>query len=99
MPFIEMDPDIALKAIEGFEDELTAASEKLNAFYRQFSCKRCGSRALNKEINLGHTFADENEVVPRSLLRCSVCNFLFDPHTGIVLEIGRDWVPIIDPLK
>jgi hypothetical protein len=96
MPFIEMDPELALKAIEGFDDELAPAAKKLNAFYRQFSCKRCGSTALSKEIELRHTFSDQDEVVPRSLLRCSVCNFLFDPHTGIVLEIGRDWVPILD---
>jgi ribosomal protein L37E len=97
MPFIEMDPELALKAIEGYENELAPEAAKLEAFYRQFNCKRCGSSALNKEVDVRHAFADEDTLVPRSLLRCAVCGFLFDPHSGLTLEIGRDFVPILDP--
>lgn len=94
-----MDPDLILKAIEGYENELAPEAAKLDAFYRQFTCKRCGSKALNREVDVRHAFADETTLVPRSLLRCAACNFLFDPHSGLTLEIGDDFVPIIDPSR
>lgn len=97
MPFIEMDPELVLKAIEGYENELAGEAAKLEAFYRQFTCKRCGSRLLNKEVTVAHAFADDSTLVPRSLLRCQTCGFLFDPHSGLTLEIGHDLVPLVDP--
>lgn len=92
MPFVELDPEVALKAIEGFENELDPELISLAAFYRQFSCPRCKGE-VRKELatgeNGGHAFADKNFVTPRSLLRCLACACLFDPHSGMVVERGK----------
>lgn len=99
MAFIEMDPELILRAVEGYKNELAPESEKLEAFYRQFTCKRCGSNMLAKETDTRHAFSDKDTLVPRSLLRCQTCQFLFDPHSGLVVEIGEDFVPILDPSR
>jgi hypothetical protein len=87
MHFIPMDPELARKAIEGYQDELTAEAEKLDAFYRQFVCPNCGGKC-RREISVSHAFADEDTIVPRSILRCVQCSCLFDPHSGLILERG-----------
>jgi hypothetical protein len=87
MPIVEMDPLLAWKAIEGYQDELSGEAKALEAFYRQFRCKRCEG-PVRKEINGKHAFSDPNVLVPRSLLRCTQCQFLFDPHSGLAVEMG-----------
>lgn len=88
MPFFkEMDPMLAAKAIEGYVNELTPQAKALEAFYRQFRCTRCGA-ACNKETVKGHVFSDADTLVPRSCLRCTSCKCLFDPHAGLLLELG-----------
>lgn len=101
MPFVEMDPELVLKAIEGYQNELAPAQKALDAFYRQFRCQRCGSEC-RKEGTVTHAFGDPDILVPRSLLRCLKCEALFDPHSGIRLEMGNPSkappdIPIIDP--
>jgi hypothetical protein len=85
MNFIELDPEIARKAIEGYVDELEPQKKALDAFYRQFACKICGGKCRKEHVR-GHVFSDNDTLVPRSCLRCIVCDCLFDPHTGILLE-------------
>jgi hypothetical protein len=86
--FKELDPAIALKLIEGFQDELSPEAKKLDTFYRQFKCPRgCGD--LQKEFDIRHTFSDENFLTPRALLRCSNCRYLIDPHSALVLDSGN----------
>lgn len=87
MGFKEMDPELARKAVEGYENELAPQAKALEAFYRQFRCKKCGS-PCQKETVRGHAFSDPDTLVPRSCLRCASCKCLFDPHTGLVLEMG-----------
>jgi len=94
MSFVELDPAVAHKAIEGFENELDGELISLAAFYRQFVCPRCRGE-MRREIAAGgerggHTFADKNLVTPRSLLRCLSpdCSCLFDPHSGLIVERG-----------
>lgn len=99
MPILELDPLVAWKAIEGYQNELGSEQRGLDAFYRQFRCKRC-SGPVRKEISANHTFSDPNTLVPRSLLRCLNCKCLFDPHTGLILEMGLDsttGVPVVKP--
>src|SRR5262245_50452462 len=85
--FQELDPEVARKAIEGFEDALTPEAEKLDALYRSFSCPRgCGS--LQRQNDPAHAFADPDTLVPRSLLHCGNCGFTIEPHTRVVLESG-----------
>jgi hypothetical protein len=92
--FKEMDPALAWKAIEGHENVLAPEAKVLDAFYRQFRCKRCGN-AVRKEIDARHAFSDPETLNPRALLRCVTCNCLFDPHSGLVLEKGHDVPPEI----
>jgi hypothetical protein len=92
MRFIEMDPELARKAVEGYTDELTPQLKAQDAFYRQFRCKMCGG-ACQKEHVRGHVFSDPDILVPRSCLRCIDCRCLFDPHSGLLLERGNASLP------
>lgn len=84
----ELDPAVALRAIEGFVDELLPEAEKLDELYDSFTCPR-GCGRLQRETDPRHAFADPGTLVPRSLLRCSNCGFLIEPHTRVVLESGN----------
>jgi hypothetical protein len=86
--FVELDPEIAWRMIQGFTNELDPQRRALEAFYRQFRCKRCQS-PCRREMLAHHAFADPDTLVPRCVLRCVHCALLFDPHTGLVLEAGR----------
>jgi hypothetical protein len=88
MPIVELDPELAWKAIEGYQNELDPEQKALDAFYRQFRCKRC-SGPVQKELVTSHAFSDSGSLVPRSCLRCTQCRCLFDPHTGVILELGN----------
>lgn len=83
----EMDPELALKLIEGYEDVLSSESQQLDALYSSFTCPRCQC-GLQKEPDARHAFADSNYCVGRSLLRCPICRYLIDPHSKVVLEYG-----------
>lgn len=103
MSFVELDPAIAWKAIEGYSNELAPEQKALDAFYRQFKCPRCGSEC-RREMLAKHMFSDPGTLVPRSVLRCTRCECLFDPHSGLRLEQGnlgkvQPDIPIIDPKK
>lgn len=95
MPIVEMDPALAWKLVEGYQNELDSEQRALDAFYRQFRCKQCQG-PVTKELLKDHAFNDKDTLVPRACLRCQICRCLFDPHTGIVLEMGTQGaVPII----
>lgn len=87
MPFQPMDPELAWRAIEGYQNELDPEVKAQEAFYRQFVCPRCRGKC-QKEMVRGHVFSDPNTLVPRSTLRCIDCRCLFDPHSGLLLEPG-----------
>lgn len=92
MPFVELDPEVARKAIEGFENELDGELGSMAAFYRQFACPRCKGevrREIAAGANGGHAFADKSYMNARSLLRCLDCSCLFDPHSGMIVERGK----------
>lgn len=102
MPFKELDPELAWKSIEGYQNELVPEQRALDSFYRQFKCPRCGGNCRKETLNAVHAFADPETLVPRSVLRCLSCDCLFDPHTGIRLEMGNPAkvppdIPIIRP--
>lgn len=103
MPFVELDALLAWKAIEGYVNELAPEQKANDAFYRQFRCPRCQS-ACQRETLLNHAFADPSTMNPRSVLRCTSCTALFDPHSGIRLELGNPAkappdIPILDPFQ
>jgi len=89
MAFKEMDPELVLKAIEGYQNELEPAKNVQDAFYRQAECPRCGSRHVERAfISVDHAFSSE-DLLPRSGMKCALCDCLFDPHTGLILELGN----------
>ncbi len=103
MHFKPMDPALARKLLEGYQNELEPERRAQEAFYRQFRCKRCG-KEVQKEAVKGHVFADKETLGPRFCLRCTSCGCLFDPHSGLVLELGNPArippdIPLIVPSK
>lgn len=93
--FKTLEPEQIRKAIEGIEDVLEGELKKQEAFYRHCICPRCKKPELNKEYlsvtgpGKGVTFV-ESEPLPRAMLRCSHCNCLHNPFTGMILEIGTN---------
>lgn len=87
MPITEMDPELILRAIEGYEDELTPARKVREALYRQFRCPRCKC-ALEQEFD-PRTCISEDEILPKALLRCRNCNYCIDPHTHMIVNFGN----------
>jgi hypothetical protein len=88
----ELHPDIARKAIEGYEDELAPAQRTDDSFYRQFACPSCGCSSMTKEFpagprGSGTTWID-GEVTPQALLRCCDCKLLMNPRSGLIVESG-----------
>jgi len=102
MSYVTMAPELIRKAIEGYENALDADAKKLEAFYRQFKCRRCGC-VYQKEFAAGHAFPENGEhLVARALLRCTGCRALFDPFSGLYVEMGNPArvppdIPLIKP--
>jgi hypothetical protein len=100
MAFVEMDPELVRAAIEGFQDELSPEKAANDVFYRQFVCPRCGS-SCSPEYHRRHAFG-AGALVPRALLRCLKCRGLFDPHSGLQVELGNlgngaSGIPVLRP--
>ena len=77
-----------LAALAGHDDCLSGEFTKLEAVYRQCSCPQCGG-SCQKVYDSRHAFSDPDTMVPRALLRCTQCKALFDPFTGIRVEMGN----------
>jgi hypothetical protein len=89
MPYTELDPEVALAAIAGYENAFEGEQRKMDAFYRQFICPSCKSGSLSKRFLPGHTFADPDHLLARATLVCNECKCHFDPHSGLILEMGN----------
>jgi ssDNA-binding Zn-finger/Zn-ribbon topoisomerase 1 len=92
----EMDPALARRMIEGYQDELTPELKAQEAFYRQFTCPRC-NYTLKKEFDARTAFTG-GAIIPKALLRCPNCNYLIDPHTRLVVEFGDASKVPLDPI-
>ncbi|MFA5436205.1 MAG: hypothetical protein WC372_09230 [Candidatus Neomarinimicrobiota bacterium] len=85
--FKELDPELHLKLIEGYVDELTPETRTQNAFYQAHrKCKRCGN-GMVREFDPRVAWGGEG-LLPKALLRCQECGFLLEPETGVVLNTG-----------
>ena len=84
--FQEMDPELVLRAIEGYQDELTPERTKQVEFYRGFSCPRCRC-SLDEEINAKTAFTGDG-LIPKALLRCANCNYRIEPYSNVVVSYG-----------
>ena len=94
---VELSPDIAKKAIQGYKDEITPAATADDAYYRHFKCPSCSSEMLREfvggPLGAGVTWVD-GCVTPQALLRCGECKLLMNPRSGIIIEQGG-FVPTI----
>lgn len=87
--FVQLDPKVALKAIEGHEDVLAGEAKTLEALYRQHSdCPRGCGPTMTKETLVKFAFADPEYVNPRMLMKCSHCGCLLNPFDGMIVELG-----------
>lgn len=76
-----------MAAIQGHENVLTPEAERLSSFYNTFKCPRCQC-GLQKEFDSRHMFADQDSMIARSLLRCTNCRYLIDPHSNVIIQYG-----------
>lgn len=101
MSYVTLSAEEVRKAVEGYDDVLSGETKKLEAFYRQFKCERCGGK-FHKEFSARHVFSQEGSLIGRALLRCAGCRSLFDPFSGLWIEMGNparvpNDIPIIKP--
>jgi hypothetical protein len=89
MPYREMNPEDVWKAIEGHENVLSGEQKKMDVFYRQFVCPSCKGTALSRRFDPRHAFADPTQIMARATLFCDECHCHFDPHSGLILEMGN----------
>ncbi len=86
----ELPPEVVQEMLKGYKDELEGAKRVDDAFYRQFPCPRCGGECQRAFLGIKHALPEDGEnLLPRSGLRCKLCDCLFDPHSGLILELGN----------
>lgn len=88
--FIELDPEVARKAIEGHEDVLAGEQRAAEALYRQHrDCPRgCGPTMEKSAGPASWAFGDDNWHIPRCLVKCRHCGCTKDPFGGIMVSLG-----------
>ncbi len=86
--FQEMDPELCTSLLEGYENELEPEQAGLDAFYRNCRCLRCGGQCEKVYLGAEHAFGGDT-AVPRSGLKCKLCDCVFDPHSGLIVELGN----------
>lgn len=93
----EMNQEL-IKAIVSKEvDLLTPLIEADQEIYNDAACPRCGGgitkeRDLNRDMKLledGSIVSTSTRPIPRYLCRCLECRCLFDPFSGLLLEMGN----------
>lgn len=85
--FKPMSPERILKALEGYQDEITPAIKAQEAYVRQFSCPRC-QVPMDKDYSLPNRWRD-GDILPKFLVRCAECSYTLEPDTGIVVAQGN----------
>lgn len=95
--FKELPPGVAQKMLEGYEDTLTPAVRREMDFVSKQLCPRCGSNVVPE-----HDVKRMIKGQCRPLARCGECRCLFDPYSGLLLEMGNlgnlePAIPIIQP--
>lgn len=97
--FKELPPGVAQKMIEGHEDVLSNQVREEFEFVGKQTCPRCGGGVTPEQ--------DTNRMIKgviRPLGRCGECRCLFDPYSGIMIELGNlgylePAIPIIRPAE
>ena len=89
--FIELDPMIARKAVEGYDNAFKGESENLEALYRQHkTCPRGCGHTMTKEFGgIEWTFGGDT-LLPRFLMKCQRCGYCMNPFDGMTVETGTN---------
>lgn len=87
MIFKEMSGKKIRELLDGQKDILTPLVEADMEIYRDSSCPRCGG-TVQPEIDMNRVLAG-NRIVPRQNCRCVDCSCLFEPFTGMIIEMGN----------
>ena len=82
-----MDPVIIRKLLEGHRDVLTPAAEQSERYYAAQSCPRCGGSC--RRMGDLSTMFKEDQLLPQFYLECLACGCVFEPQSGLVLEMGN----------
>jgi hypothetical protein len=83
----ELSPEQIAKAVEGYDDELSAVAKADEAFYQLHSrCKRCQTQMV-KQFD-GRICFSPDHPLPKALLHCTKCGFLYNPWSDIVVNSG-----------
>lgn len=81
-----LDPRLLALLIKDEEDVLTSRAEKRRNAIEFNPCPRCGSK-MQEALTEGQVFTD-GEVLPRTVGKCSNCDYTYDPYSGIILSTG-----------
>lgn len=89
--FIQLDPEVAQKAIEGYDCSLSAEQVQAEALYRQHvRCPRgCGNTMQKHAGSVAFAFSDPNWNIPRCLMRCHHCGCTVNPFDGMIVDLGK----------
>jgi len=96
-----LDPEIILRLLEGHTNVISPTARERDQFYNSQKCSECGSNALIKTQKPNRLFTGDS-LVAKWLLGCKDCGALFDPHTGLLINMGnpaKAMVPAIPILK
>jgi hypothetical protein len=85
--FKEMKAKDRAKLLEDTEDVLGPMIERDEQIYEGVTCPRCGGLA-QKDFDLFKTITS-NRVIPRYNSKCLECRCVFEPITGIIVELGN----------
>lgn len=83
-----MDPEEVARLLEGHKDIVTSLAEKREQFYNDQQCPSCASTSHTRSTNANIAFLG-NDPIARFILECQDCGCVFDPHSGLVLQLGN----------
>lgn len=97
MFFKEMDPELIKSILAEETDILTPLLEADQKIYNEASCPQCGGttvkeRDLDNDLEVledGSVVSKSTRPIPKYLCRCVDCRCLFDPFSGLLLEMGN----------
>lgn len=87
MLFKEMDETTLLEIVNEYDDVLTPMVEADQAIYDACVCPRCGG-AMHVKPDINRLLAN-NRPIPKHLVRCSACECVIDPFSGLMVEMGN----------
>lgn len=88
MIFKPMDPELALKAIEGQENILAPRIAEVDRYFSHLRCPECGGEVM-KYVDPTRPLFLEGDLTPNYMARCRACEVEFEPYTRIQTSAPR----------